>query len=285
MKNPGLKVKMDALGWLARSAELVAEELCQKMLTAYRDSEMPLTDVEARLRYNHQVTDSTAMITAAQVISDTLGKRASLAYDLAQAKIDPNSYIVKRLRWPIQVVELLACNREAAINALRNTNLVSSLNDIISIYGLEEQSIVDTTALIKLSARILATVMNHAEAKYQFIEESTEPLINLFHLMTESKAFDAKTQVGITDQIEFVANGLKVVRLLTSHPNYTAKIQNNFPDFVSMIGGILSQYFENSVIQSEGRAVLQNWAKVKQVKDPNMTLNYSSNYLQRQRKT
>ena len=64
------------------------------------------------------------------------------------------------------MVELLACNREAAINALRNTNLVNSLNDIISIFGLEEQSMVDTTVLIKLSARILATVMNHAEAKY-----------------------------------------------------------------------------------------------------------------------
>ena len=79
---------------------------------------------------------------------------------------------MRRLRWPIQVVELLACNREAAINALKNTNLVNSLNEILATYGLDKSaSVVETTPLIKLSARILATVMNNGEAKFQFIDE------------------------------------------------------------------------------------------------------------------
>lgn len=101
---------------------------------------------------------------------------------------------MRRLRWPVQVVELLACNREAAINALKNTNLVNSLNEILATYGLDKSaSVVETTPLIKLSARILATVMNHGEAKFQFIDEGTQNLMNLIFLMSEQQVFDTST--------------------------------------------------------------------------------------------
>jgi hypothetical protein len=43
-------------------------------------------------------------------------------------------------------------------------------------------------------------------------------------MTTQNNVFDTSTQVGVIDQIEFVANGLKVVRLLTSNTTYTAKI-------------------------------------------------------------
>lgn len=135
--------------------------------------------------------------------------------------------------------------------------------------------------LVKLSARILATVMNHTEAKSQFIEGSVMPLVNLMSLMAQNKVFDTSTQNGIVDQIEFVANGLKVVRLLTSNSNYTAKIQSDFVDFISIVGGLLSSYFENSVIQSEGRAILQNYLKISNLEGqaPFTQVNYTSNYL------
>lgn len=40
-------------------------------------------------------------------------------------------------------------------------------------------------------------------------------MVNIVSLMQENRVFDVSTQVGIVDQIEFVANGLKVIRLLT----------------------------------------------------------------------
>lgn len=78
--------------------------------------------------------------------------------------------------------------------------------------------------LVKITARILATVMNHGEAKFQFIDGSIMPLVNLMSLMAQNNVFDTSNQAGVVDQIEFVANGLKVVRLLTSNSTYTAKI-------------------------------------------------------------
>jgi conjugal transfer/entry exclusion protein len=66
--------------------------------------------------------------------------------------------------------------------------------------------------------------------------------------MCENRVFDTSSQIGVVDQIEFVANGLKVVRLLTAHNNYVAKIQNEFPEFNNMLSALLKQYFENAVI-------------------------------------
>lgn len=140
---------------------------------------------------------------------------------------------------------------------MKATSLIPCINEIFATYGIGETVPgSETTGLIKISARILATVMNHMDAKSQFIDDSVQPLINLMSLMSENNVFDIQTQMGIVDQIEFVANGLKIVRLLTSHTSYTGKIQVDFPDFISVVGGLLSQYFENGVIQSEGRAIL-----------------------------
>jgi hypothetical protein len=124
---------------------------------------------------------------------------------------------------------------------LQGTALIPCLNEIFATYGLKETLPGgETTTLIKISARILATVMNQMEAKSQFIDESIQPLINLMNLMSENSVFDTSSQMGLVDQIEFVANGLKIVRLLTSHTSYTGKIQVEFPEFISVIGGLLS---------------------------------------------
>lgn len=103
--------------------------------------------------------------------------------------------------------------------------MIKSLNEIFDVFGLKDSSSnPETTLLVKITARILATVMNHGEAKFQFIDSSIMPLVNLMSLMAQNNVFDTSNQAGVVDQIEFVANGLKVVRLLTSNSTYTAKI-------------------------------------------------------------
>jgi len=72
------------------------------MLNAFRESEAPLTDVQyLHLRYKEQITESTAIVVAAQTIHDTLAKRETLADDLKEVKYDLDEYIVRRLWWPI----------------------------------------------------------------------------------------------------------------------------------------------------------------------------------------
>lgn len=271
VRNVALGQKMDALAWLARHSEFVSEGLALKMVQVFRETEVPLRDMETRRRYKHQVTESNAIISVCQQVRDTLAGRETLPQDVASLLRDARDvgkYILNRLRVPIQIIELLICNQENALNALRNSHLIKSLNEIFEEFGLKDNySGPESTMLVKLSARILATVMNHGEAKFQFIEESVMPLVNLMSLMAQNSVFDTSTQTGVVDQIEFVANGLKVVRLLTSNTTYTAKIQSDFVDFISIVGGLLSSYFENSVIQSEGRAILQNYLKISSLQE------------------
>lgn len=67
---------------------------------------------------------------------------------------------------------MLICNSENALNALKNTSLIYCINEIFSSIGLEEQQYsADTAQVVKIAARILATVMNHQEAKSQFLDE------------------------------------------------------------------------------------------------------------------
>lgn len=36
---------MDALGWLAKTNEFVTDYLCQKMITSFRETEVPLSNM------------------------------------------------------------------------------------------------------------------------------------------------------------------------------------------------------------------------------------------------
>lgn len=62
-KSSLLKNKMDAMGWLARTNEFVPEPLAQKMLQTFRETEVPLRDMETRRKYKHQHHDSSAVLT------------------------------------------------------------------------------------------------------------------------------------------------------------------------------------------------------------------------------
>ena len=70
---------MDALSWLARTGEFVADALAQQMIKLYRETEVPLRDMETRRRYKHQSTDSTSVINVCTIIQDTLNMR-NLSY-------------------------------------------------------------------------------------------------------------------------------------------------------------------------------------------------------------
>lgn len=139
------------------------------MLQTFRETEVPLRDMETRRKYKHQLHDSSAIITVCQVLRDTLNMKDSAAQDV-QAMLnggeDMHSYVIRRLRWPIQILELLICNQENALTALKQTSLIYCINEIFASIGIEEQSYsADTAQVVKIAARILATIMNHQEAK------------------------------------------------------------------------------------------------------------------------
>jgi hypothetical protein len=53
LKNTTLGLKMDALAWLSRTNEFVSESLAVKMIQTFRETEVPLRDMEMRRRYKH----------------------------------------------------------------------------------------------------------------------------------------------------------------------------------------------------------------------------------------
>jgi len=73
---------MDALAWLSRTSEFVSESLPSKMIQTFRETEVPLRDMEMRRRYKHQLTESSAIIKVCQVISDTLTAKETMPNDV-----------------------------------------------------------------------------------------------------------------------------------------------------------------------------------------------------------
>jgi hypothetical protein len=153
---------------------------------------MPLRDMEIRRQYKHQITGSQAIVTAIQVLKETLGIRDGMPEDVKSImEADVSSYMLKKIKWPLQIIELLICNQENAILALEQTNLIASINGILELYGKPDQEFTAEVAfLIKTAARILATVMNQIQARTQFLEGSIKPLANLMTLMAANKVFD-----------------------------------------------------------------------------------------------
>lgn len=127
--------------------------------------------------------------------------------------------------------------------------MIESINTIITRYGQKDQEFIPEVALlIKTAARILATVMNQIQARAQFLEHSVEPLVTLMNLMAINKVFESSSPTGQIDQIEFVANGLKVVRLLTTKVANTSRIKTEFENFVQILDKLLTDNSENEVI-------------------------------------
>lgn len=70
-----------------------------------------MRDMETRRRYKHQSTDSNAVINVCTVIQDILQMRNMSYQELSAMNVEQKGpYIVKRLRLPIQILELLICN-------------------------------------------------------------------------------------------------------------------------------------------------------------------------------
>jgi hypothetical protein len=127
--------------------------------------------------------------------------------------------------------------------------VIESINTIINRYGQKDQEFIPEVALlIKTAARILATVMNQIQARAQFLEHSVQPLVTLMNLMAINKVFESSSPTGQIDQIEFVANGLKVVRLLTTKVANTSRIKTEFENFVQILDKLLTDNSENEVI-------------------------------------
>ena len=83
LKNNVLGQKMDALAWLSRTSEFVSESLAVKMIQTFRETEVPLRDMEMRRRYKHQLTESNAITKVCQVITDTLASKDTMPVDVA----------------------------------------------------------------------------------------------------------------------------------------------------------------------------------------------------------
>lgn len=52
------------------------------MIQTFRETEVPLRDMEMRRRYKHQLTESSAIIKVCQVISDTLAAKETMPNDV-----------------------------------------------------------------------------------------------------------------------------------------------------------------------------------------------------------
>lgn len=77
-----------------------------------------------------------------------------------------DAYILKKIKWPLQILELLICNLENATLALDQTDVIAQVNRILTTYGQPQQQFTPEIALlIKTAARILATVMNQIPAR------------------------------------------------------------------------------------------------------------------------
>lgn len=83
--------------------------------------------MDMRRRYKHQITDSNAVLTVIQVINNCINFRENLSEAIllmSYTEDEIHQMIVKKLRWPLQILELLICNQENAIKALKLTSLV-----------------------------------------------------------------------------------------------------------------------------------------------------------------
>ena len=74
------------------------------MLQKYRETEVPLRNMEMRRRYKHQLTDSNAVVIVCQVLKDCVHFRDNLPEDVVhmnRTESEIDTMIVKKMKWPI----------------------------------------------------------------------------------------------------------------------------------------------------------------------------------------
>ena len=78
------------------------------MVTAFQTSEIPTQDAEKAKIYYSQTTTSQAILTACDAISNAI---ETWKADAIEAKSSENE-IVRKLIWPLQILEMLVRNNE-----------------------------------------------------------------------------------------------------------------------------------------------------------------------------
>ncbi len=63
------------------------------------------------------------------------------------------------------------------------------------------------------------------------------------------------------DQLEIVANGLKILRVLSSDREFATKIADGYEHCVSQVLDLLEKYADNRAILDEGRETITNMAR------------------------
>lgn len=153
--------------------------------------------------------------------------------------------MLKALKWPMQILELLICNNEQAVLALREARVVEALGQILVMFGWRpSKHKAEAVTVLKDTARVLATVMVRADAKRQFMADSLQPLMSLFNLLREAGSVGREA----ADQMELVANGLKTTRIATAEPAYMLKIHEQYGDFLVLVAHLMGRYGESKII-------------------------------------
>jgi len=115
------------------------------------------------------------------------------------------------LQWPLRILELLISNDEQAKESLDKGHIVETLSEILIMYGWGDKPPQHNAAMVmKTSSRILTILMVRKEAQNKFIG-STKPVISLLNIMRDQCRFESEV-----DRTEFITNGLKTLKLLSS---------------------------------------------------------------------
>ena len=78
-----LRQKMDALTWLTRASNFLTDSLADELIDTYRETEVPLKDLDIRDRYINQLTDSQAGLQVCHSLSYAMSpKDANLPEEL-----------------------------------------------------------------------------------------------------------------------------------------------------------------------------------------------------------
>ena len=113
------------------------------------------------------------------------------------------------------------------------------------------------------SARVLATLIIRPEAQNQFVGRSMQPLMSLVNLMKH------REKVGGTelDQVELVANGLKILRVLSADRDQAVNIADGFNLCIDHVLDLIEEHFGSRTIKDEGREVIANLSRFQVLTD------------------
>ena len=190
-----LRQKMDALTWLTRASNFLTDSLADELIDTYRETEVPLKDLDIRDRYINQLTDSQAGLQVCHSLSYAMSpKDANLPEELRrfydEAGITLNAVTKQSLVWPLKVIELLIYNNEQAAMCLNDGRLIELLCQVLILtgWGNTKRLLSEFRAnpsVVLCTARILATVIIREDAQAKLMAQSVQPLMALVNLMKD----------------------------------------------------------------------------------------------------